>query len=85
MFFYNKRFRKGLFSNPWVRNLVKIIFSEVYVNIDVVKSLIKSYNPITKSFHWHDKIILCTLDHSSFIKAFGLEGQMSVPIDIDEF
>ena len=36
------------------------------------------------SFYRCDGNILCMLDHASFIEAFGLEGQMSVPLNIDE-
>lgn len=43
-----------------------------------------SYNPVTKSFQRHNGSILCTLDKTSFIEAFGLEGEMDVPIDIDD-
>ena len=41
-------------------------------------------NPTIKSFHRHNKSIICTLDHASLIEAFVLEGQMSIPLDIDE-
>ena len=74
-----------LVCNPWVRNLAKLIFHEVYVNVDLVKALIKAYNPATKSFHKHDERILRTLDRTSFIEAFGLKGQMSVLIDVEDF
>lgn len=62
----------------------KLIFLEVFVDADLVKALIKAYNHVTKAFHKHDGSILCTLDKTSFIEDFGLEGQMSVQIDVDE-
>lgn len=82
MFFYNNRFKKPLVSNPWRRTLVKLIFLEVYVDVDLLKDLIASYNPAKKSFHKQDRSVLCTLDHASFIESVGLEGQMSVEVDI---
>ena len=70
--------------NPWKRNMVKLIFSKVFLDVDLVKDLISSCNPSTKYFHKHDGSILCTIDKTSFIKAFGLEGKMDVPIEIDD-
>lgn len=85
MFFYNNRFKKPSASNPWRRNLAKLIFPEVYVDVDLLKALIASYIHAKKSFHKQDRNVLCRLDHASFIEAFGLEGQMSVEVDIQDF
>ena len=52
--------------------------------MDLLKALINSYNLVTRTFHRHNGSILCTLDRTSFIEAFGLEGQMDVPIDIED-
>ena len=62
----------------------KLILPKVFLDVDLVKALISSYNPATKSFHRHNGSILCTINMTSFIEAFGLEGQMDVPIDIDD-
>ena len=59
----------------------KLIFPEVFIDVDLLKALINSYNPTTRTFHRHNGSILCTLDRNSFIEAFGLMGQMDVPID----
>ena len=64
--------------------MVKLIFLEVFIDVDFFKALINSYNPITRSFHRHNGSILCTLDKTSFIEAFGLVRQMDVPIDIED-
>lgn len=85
MFFYNNIFKNPLALNPWRRNLAKLIFPEVYVDVDLLIPLIVTYNPTTKSFHKKDGRILCTLDHASFIEAYGLEGQISVEVDIQDF
>ena len=63
---------------------MKFIFPKLFVDVDLVKVLINSYNPTTKSFHKHNGSILCTIDRNSFIEAFGLEGKMDVPIDIND-
>ena len=52
--------------------------------MDLLKALINLYNPVTRSFHRHNGSILCTLDMNSFREALGLEGQMDVPIDIED-
>ena len=62
----------------------KLIFPKVFVDVNLVKALINSYNLVTKSFNRHNGSILCTLHRTSFIEAFGLEEQMDVPIDIDD-
>ena len=42
---YNNRFENIIFCNPWMKNLEKILFLKVFVDVDLVKALIKSYNP----------------------------------------
>ena len=84
MFFYENRVEKVLVCNPWNRNMAKLIFPEVFVDVDLLKALTNSYNPTTRTFHRHNGSILCTLDRTSFIEAFGLLGQMDVPIDFDD-
>ena len=64
--------------------MAKLIFPEVFLDVDLVKTLTNSYNLATKYFHSHDASIFYTIDRSSFIEAFGLEGQMDIPIDIDD-
>ena len=64
--------------------MAKLIFLEVFVDMDLLKALKNSYNLVTRSFHRHNGSILCTLDMTSFIEAFGLEGKIDVPIDIKD-
>lgn len=64
--------------------MVKLIFPEVFIDVDLLKALINSYNPTTKTFHRHTGSVLCTLDRTSFIEAFGFMGQMDVPIDLED-
>ena len=45
-FFYKNRVKEVPICNPWVRNLGKLIMLEVFVDVDLVKELIKCYNPI---------------------------------------
>ena len=63
---------------------MKLIFLEVFIDVDLVKALINSYNPATNFFHRSNRSILCTIDRTSFIEAFGLEGKMDVPIDVKD-
>ena len=81
MYFYQNRIEDVLVCNLWNRNMAKLIFPEVFIDVDLLKALINSYNPITRAFHRHNGSVLCTLDRTSFIDAFGLMGQMDVPID----
>ena len=57
---------------------------EVFVNVDLVKALIKCYNPINKSFHRKDISIFLSLDKETFIEASELGGLMSLPIKIEK-
>ena len=84
MYFYHNRNMNIPIYNPWKRNMENLIFLKVFIDVDLVKALINSYNPATKSFHRHNGSILCTIDRTSFIEAFGLEGQMDVPIDVED-
>ena len=54
---------------------------EVFIDVDLMKALIKDYNLATHSFHKRDKSVLCSLEKESFIKAFGLEGPMGSKIE----
>ena len=49
--FYRNIMEKVLVYNPWIKNLGNLIMLEEFVDIDLVKVLIKCYNPISKSFH----------------------------------
>ena len=70
--------------NPWNRNMEKLIFPKVFIDVDLLKVLINSYNLRTRTFHRHNGSVLCTLDRTSFIDALGLVGQMDVPIDLGD-
>ena len=84
MYFYHNRNVNVPIYNPWKRNMEKLIFPKVFLDVHLVKALINSYNPSVKSFHRHNGSILCTIDKTSFIEAFSVEGKMDVPIDIDD-
>ena len=58
--------------------------SKVFMDVDLVKKLIKHYNPLTHSFYRADKSVLCSLDKNSFIEAFGLGGIISTKIDLED-
>ena len=83
-FFYCNREKKILVCNPWKNNLAKLIFLQVFVDLDVMKALFQCYNPATKSFHRKDGIVLCTLDQDSFIEAFGLTSAMGQLVDLKD-
>ena len=74
MFFYKNRIEKVPVCNPWNRNMTKLIFPEAFVDVDLLKTLINSYNIVTRTFHKHNRSILCTLGRNYFIESFGLEG-----------
>ena len=52
--------------------------------VDLVKVLIKCYNPINKSFDRKDRSVFLALDKDTFIEAFDLGGPMSLTIDIED-
>ena len=70
--------------NPWKKNLAKLIFPEVFMDVNLMKALFPCYNLGTKSFHRKDRTILYNLDRESFIEAFGLTGAMGQPIDLKD-
>lgn len=74
MYFDCNRVEVVPICNPWKHDLAKLIVPEVFVDVALMKELIKAYNPITRGFHRYDGSSLCTLDINSFIEAFGLEG-----------
>ena len=75
-YFYKNRKTKVPVCNPWVRNLGKLIMLEVFVDVDLVKALIKCYNLVNKSFHKKDRKFFLSLDKETFIEAFDLGGPM---------
>ena len=79
------RVEKVPICNSWTRNLGKLILSEVFVVVDLVKVLRKCYNIVNKSFHRKDRSIFLALDKETFIEEFDLTGPMSWPIDIEKF
>ena len=83
-FFYKNKIDKVPISNPWTRNLGKLIMPDVFVDVDLLKELIKSYNPVSMSFNRKDRSIFLALDKETFIEAFDLGGQMLLPIEMDK-
>ena len=84
LYFYQNKTKNIPVCNPWNKNMEKLIFLEVVVDVDLLKALISSYNLVTRTFQRHNGSFLCTLDKTSFIEAFGLQGQMDVPIDMED-
>ena len=60
MFFYQNRIEKLPVCNPWNRNMEKLIFPEVFIDVDLLKALINAYNLTTQTFHRHNESVLCT-------------------------
>ena len=84
MYFFYNRFKKVSSCNPWVRNIAKLIFPKVFIDVDLVKGIMKTYNLATRSFYKYNGSILCMLERPSFIEAFGLERKMSEQIDVED-
>lgn len=83
-FFYCNQDKKVPICNPWKKSLAKIIFPEVFIDVDSMKAMFQCYNLATNSFHRNDGTIMCTLDRESFIEAFGLTGAMGQPLDLKD-
>ena len=83
-YFYKNRVQKVPISNPWMKNLGKLIMLEIYVHVDLIKALVNAYNPTTQSFHRKDMSILCTLSKDAFAEPFDLQGPMSFPINLEK-
>ena len=60
-----------------------LLVLEVFVDVDLVKALIKAYNLSTRTFYNEDRSILCCLDKNVVIEAFGLGGPMLRKIDVE--
>ena len=69
--------------NPWDKNLGKLLVPEVFMDVDLVKALVKAYEPTTRTFYNVDRSILCYLDKIAVVEAFGLDGPMSKKIDVE--
>ena len=83
-YFHNNRTLEVPICNPWIRNLSKLIMLEVFLDVDLINTLIKYYNLVNKSFHKRDRWIFLSLDKETFIEAFELGGPMSLPIEIEK-
>ena len=53
------------------------------MDMDLVKPLIKSYNPSTKIFYNEDRNIIFYLDKNAMTEDFGLGGPMSKKVDVE--
>ena len=61
----------------------KLLAPEVFLDVDLVKALVKAYEPATRIFYTTDKSILCCLHKIAVVEAFGLDGPMSKKIDVE--
>ena len=82
-FFYVNRNKGCPVSNPWDKNLGKLLAPEVFLDVDLVKALVKAYELATRTFYNADRSILCCLDKIAVVEAFGLDGPMSKKIDLE--
>ena len=70
-------------SNPWENNLGRLLAPKVFIDIGLVKALVKSYNPSTKTFYNEDRSIMCYLEKNVVVEAFGLWGPISKKVDVE--
>ena len=61
----------------------KLLAPEVFVDVDLMKVLIKAYKPAIKTFYNEDRSMLCCLDKNALVEAFGLNGSMSKKVDME--
>ena len=54
-----------------------------FLDVDLMKALIKAYEPATKIFYNEDRSFLCCLDKNAVVEAFGLDGPMSKKVDVE--
>ena len=54
------------------------------MDVDLIKALVKEYNPTMHAFHRKDMSILYRLSKDAFAEAFDLQGPMSVPINLEK-
>ena len=61
----------------------KLLALEVFLDVDLVKALVKAYEPAMRTFYNADRSILCCLDKIAVVEAFGLDGPMSKKIYLE--
>ncbi len=49
---------------------------KIFVDVDLVKSLIKCYNPVNKTFHRKDRSVFLSQDKETFIEVFDLGSDL---------
>ena len=82
-FFYVNKNKGCPVSNQWDKNLGKFLAPKVFLDVDLVKELIKAYELATRTFYTKDMSVLCYLDKNAVIEAFGLDGPMSKKVDVE--
>ena len=53
------------------------------MDVDLVKALVKAYEPAMRTFYNGDRSILCCLDKIVVVEAFSLDGPMSKKVDVE--
>ena len=61
----------------------KLLAPEVFLEVDLVKAVVKAYEPAMRTFYNGDRSILCCLDKIAVVGAFSLDGPMSKKIDVE--
>ena len=82
-FFYINMNKACQVSKPWDKNLGRFLAPEVFVDVDLVKALIKAYELATRTFYNEERSVLCCLDKNVVVEAFGLDGPMSKKVEIE--
>ena len=61
----------------------KLLAPEVFLDVHLVKALVKAYELATRTFYTTNKSILYCLDKIVVVEAFSLDGPMSKKIEIE--
>lgn len=52
-------------SNPWDFNMAKLVVLDVYMDVHLVRELVKAYCPITRVSRKKDKSTIVTINRAS--------------------
>lgn len=84
LYHYSRRSKPTPISNPWTTGLGKLVVPNVFVNIQLMKTLARAYNTMKRCIQLPNGNAFIHLSVASIHEFFGLSFESDVPLSFEK-
>lgn len=85
LYFYKNKDGKVPVSNPWTLDLGKLIVQNVFVDVELIQTLVENYHSVTRIVRMPSEDPLLVVTRSAIIDCFMLNIHAITKIDFPKF